>query len=359
MVEALPGGVFGEVPREPPVGRLARFARRQPPVVPIRTAFVLAGGGSRGAAQIGMLAALVDRGLRPDVVYGASVGAVNAAGYVVDPTVEGVSRLAAIWRGLTSDDVFPHGRVPAPWRFLQQRESVHSSDGIRKIVEQGAGMKHFDEALIPLEVVATSLSDGRPKWFTKGPAEEAILASAALPALLPPVRIDGELYIDGGVVDNVPISRAIEQGCRRIFVLLCGPLHYAPLVPRRPIEGVLSAFFIAVHARFAREREHLPPGVEVIVFSVGTEPISRYDDFSATEALLTTGRANADAVLEFWLEGGRGEIGVAGEDLPSVPGPAAVAEPAEIEHGSISPVAMPPPPSEPRPTGPRGRISTS
>ena len=254
MAEALPGGVFGEASGGAPVGIRARFARRRHPETPVRTAFVLAGGGSRGAAQVGMLAALVDRGLRPDVVYGASVGAVNAAGYVVDPTVEGVARLATIWRGLTSEDVFPHGRVPAPWRFLQQRESVHPSDGLRKIVEQGAGIKHFDEALIPLEVVATSLSDGRPKWFSEGPAEEAILASAALPSLLPPVRIGEELFIDGGVVDNVPISHAIEQGCRRIFVLLCGPLHYAPVVPRRPIEAVLSAFFIAVHPRFARAR---------------------------------------------------------------------------------------------------------
>jgi hypothetical protein len=111
-------------------------------------------------------------------------------------------------------------------------------------------------------------------------------------------------------VDNVPISRAIEQGCRRIFVLLCGPLHYAPTPPRRPIEAVLTAFFIAVHTRFARERENLPPGVEVVVFCVGSEPISRYDDFSATEMLLNVGRSNAERVLDFWEAGGHGEIGV-------------------------------------------------
>jgi NTE family protein len=247
---------------------------------------------------------------------------VNAAGFVADPTREGLAHMASIWRGLTSEDVFPHGRVPAPWRFLQQRESVHPSDGLRRIVEDGAGIKRFEDALIPLEVVATSLTDGRAKWFSKGEAPEAILASSALPALLPPVHIGGELFIDGGVVDNVPISRAIEQGANRIFVLLCGPLHYAPVTPRRPVEAVLSAFFIAVHARFAREREQLPPGVDVVVFSVGSEPISRYDDFSATEVLLATGRSNAEAVLDFWAAGGRGEIGV-GLGSPS-PTPAPV-----------------------------------
>ena len=156
-------------------------------------------------------------------------------------------------------------------------------------------------------MVATSLTDGRMQWFTEGPAAERIQASAALPALLPPVEIDGEAFIDGGVVDNVPIGRAMAQGAERIFVLLCGPLRYTPHRYRRPIEGVLTAFFIAVHARFARELEHLPEGVEIIVFTVDTEPVSRYDDFSGTDALIAAGRANANIVLDFWESGGIGD----------------------------------------------------
>ena len=155
--------------------------------------------------------------------------------------------------------------------------------------------------------MATSLTDGRMQWFSEGPAAERIQASAALPALLPPVAIDGEAFIDGGVVDNVPIGRAIAQGAERIFVLLCGPLRYTPHRYRRPIEGVLTAFFIAVHAKFARELEHLPDGVEVIVLTVDTEPVSRYDDFSATDALISAGRANANIVLDFWESGGIGD----------------------------------------------------
>ena len=163
-------------------------------------------------------------------------------------------------------------------------------------------------------MVATSLTDGRMQWFSEGPAAERIQASAALPSLLPPVEIDGEAFIDGGVVDNVPIGRAMSQGAERIFVLLCGPLRYTPHRYRRPIEGVLTAFFIAVHARFARELEHVPDGVEVIVFTVDSEPVSRYDDFSATDALIAAGRANANVILDFWESGGIG-------DTPSVPRP--------------------------------------
>jgi NTE family protein len=307
--EPLPGGVFGELTSER-LSRLQRFMGRSRVDESVRTAFVLAGGSSRGAAQIGMLETLVKRGIRPDVVYGASVGAINAAGFVADPTLAGIEKMATIWRGLSSDDVFPHGRVPTPWRFLQQRESVHPNDGLRNIIESGTGLERFEDARIPLEVVATSLTDGRAKWFSSGSVMDAVLASAALPSLLPPMHIDGEIFIDGGVVDNVPISRAIKQGCRRIFVLLCGPLHYTPTTPRRPLEALLTAFFIAVHTRFARERENLPTGVQVVAFCVGTEALSRYDDFSGSDALIEEGRSNASAVLDFWASGGQGEIGI-------------------------------------------------
>jgi NTE family protein len=252
--------------------------------------------------------------------------------------------MANIWRGLTSDDVFPHGRVPAPWRFLQQRESVHPSDGLRKVIEVGAGLDRFEDAVIPLEVVATSLTDGRARWFSQGPVTEAVLASAALPSLLPPVRIDGELFIDGGVVDNVPISRAWEHGCKRIFVLLCGPLHYMPAPPRRPVEAVLTAFFIALHTRFARERDNLPPGVEVIVFCVGTEALSRYDDFSASEALIAAGRSNAEAVLDFWASGGLGEIGVGALRSAIPPNRTVSAQPQLGDHPAENRVTVPLPP---------------
>ncbi len=310
----LPGGVFtgpGPARRLAGAGNssrwLARYRRVRVQRRHVRTAFVFAGGGARGSAQIGMLQALVARGITADAVYGASVGAINAAGYCGAPTAAGIDTLAERWRAITREDVFPQGRFPTPWRFFQQRESVHPNDGIRKVIESGLLFERLEDSPIPLEVVATSLTDGRMQWFSEGPAAERIQASAALPALLPPVTVDGEAFIDGGVVNNVPIGRAIAQGAERIFVLLCGPLRYTPHRYRRPIEGVLTAFFIAVHARFARELEHLPDGVEVIVLTVDTEPVSRYDDFSATDALISAGRANANIVLDFWESGGIGD----------------------------------------------------
>jgi NTE family protein len=301
----LPGGVFmgpGTTKRwllrHRRTGRMSRT---------VRTAFVFAGGGARGAAQVGMLQALMSRGITADAAYGASVGAVNAASYAGDPTLAGIEELAKSWRAITRDDVFPQGRFSPPWRFLQRRDAVHSNSGLRTVIENGLRFERIEDAPVHLEVNATSLTDGRSRWFSAGPAVETVLASTALPALLPPVTLGSESFIDGGVVDNVPVGRALEQGAQRIFVLLCGPLHYTPNPHQRPVEALLTAFFIAVHARFARELTDLPQGVEVIVFTVDTDPVSRYDDFSATEVLMAAGRENAEAVLRFWESGGAGD----------------------------------------------------
>lgn len=278
-----------------------RFARRRPDPAPTgnsRTAFVLAGGGSRGAVQVGMLTELVARGIRADRVYGASVGAVNGAGYCGDPTPRGAAHMQGVWRSLTGDTVFPKGRAQGPWTYFQQRSAVHPNSGLRRILEEGVSYERLEDAVVPLEIVATSLTDGKERWLTTGPVVEAVLASAAIPAMFPPVEIDGEVFIDGGVVDNVPISRAIDAGATRIYVLLCGPLHYRPRPARRPVEAVLTAFFVAVHARFARELAMVPPDVEVIVFSGGGDPAADYRDFSGTETLIAAGRAEVARVLD-------------------------------------------------------------
>ena len=131
--------------------------------------------------------------------------------------------MAQIWLRLKREDIYRTGRLHGPWLYLQQRDAVYANSGLRTIIDEGFPLERLEEAVIPIEVVATSLTDGGERWFTYGPAVDAILASAAMPAIFPPVEIDGEQYIDGGVVDNVPIQRAIDAGATRIVVLLCSP----------------------------------------------------------------------------------------------------------------------------------------
>jgi NTE family protein len=324
-----------------------------PPPQPHRTAFVLAGGGSRGAVQIGMLEELTRRGIRPDRVFGASVGAINGAAYAGNPTLEGVAHMANVWLGVRGTDIFPRGTFDGPWAFFQKRAAVHADTGVRKIIEEGLDYEKLEDAIIPVEVVTTSLTDGRERWIGHGPATEAVLASSAIPSIFPAVTIDGDVLVDGGVVNNVPISRALAAGCDRIFVLLCGPLHYHPRPPRRPAEAALTAFFVAIHARFVRELAALPPGVEVIVFSGGGDPSGQYRDFSATAALIEEGRAEVRDTLDRYL-GTSQDLGLppvgspplSAGPVPAVSGPAAGARPASSSSG-FSPTASSPTSSSP------------
>ena len=316
-------------------------AQREADAVPRPvTALVLGGGGTRGAVQVGMLQVLAEHGFVPDRIYGASVGAVNGAGFAGDPTVAGVERITEVWRGIKSGDIYPQRLVHGPWQFLQQRPSVHPNTGLRRIVEAGLTFERIEDARVPFAAVATSLVDGSERWLTSGPAVEAVLASAAIPAIFPPVELEGDRLIDGGIVDNVPISRAIEDGASRVVVLLCGPLEYRPPPARRPVEVMLNALFIAVHARLIRELATLPPGVDVVVCSAGSTATRDYMDFSDTDELIAEGRAAALGIL--------GRLGLGGPGLgvhvASGTGPHATAGPGrgaeatwEAGDGSVPP----------------------
>ncbi|HWD55877.1 MAG TPA: patatin-like phospholipase family protein [Acidimicrobiales bacterium] len=313
-------------------------------VTPQRTAFVLAGGGSRGAVQVGMLDELVRRGIRADRVFGASVGAINGAAYAGNPTPEGIEHMADVWRGIRGTDIFPRGTFDGPWAWFLKRAAVHANTGLRRIIEAGVRFEYLEDAMIPVEVVTTSLTDGRERWIAHGPAVEAILASSAIPSIFPPVTIDGDVLVDGGVVNNVPISRALTAGCDRIYVLLCGPLHYHPKAPRRPAEAALTAFFVAVHARFVRELAALPPAVEVVVFSGGGDPSGQFRDFSATAALIEEGRAEVADVLDRYV-GTSHDLGIPPAGPPPAPARTVLA-------AGPSPSPGPGPDSDPAPTEP-------
>jgi NTE family protein len=239
--------------------------------------------------------------------------------------------MTEIWRGLTRESVYPQGRLHGPWLYFQQRDSVFVNSGLRKVIEDGIGFERLEDAVIPFEVVATSLTDGRERWFTYGPAAQAVLASSAVPAIFPPVEIDGERYIDGGVVNNVPIRRAIDAGATRIVVLLCAPPVYTPASPKRPVEAMFNALMISIHARFARDMAQLPPGVEVIVCT-GSEWATRdFDDFSTTEALIAQGREEAAEVVRRYGLGRPGAVDATVSGAGPVPVPESDVTPRAVE----------------------------
>lgn len=261
-----------------------------------RTAFVLGGGGNLGAVQVGMLRALFERGFAPDFVVGCSVGAVNGAAIALRPDMTGVDLLDTAWRDPSTWSMF--GTRVTPLALFRKTTSLVGSDRLRAMLVERLGDRHLDRLAVPMHVVATSLRTGRERWLSTGPAVPAVLASAALPAVLPPVELDGDVLIDGGVVDNVPVSKAVTLGADRIVVLHVGNLAKPRPVPKRPIDVLLQAFSIARNHRFATDRESVTDGVELIVLP-GVDPGSlRRNDFSRSGELIERAHAAAVAHLD-------------------------------------------------------------
>jgi len=203
-------------------------------------AFVLSGGGSLGAVQVGMLRALFENGLCPDFLIGTSVGAVNAAWVAGRPEPDSVDDLAEIWLGLRRQDVFPLSPLTGARGLLGRSNHFISNDNLRDLLERHIPYRRLEEAARPVHIVATELKSGRATILTSGPAVPALLASCAIPGVFPPVAIGRRDYVDGGVANHTPITVAIELGAREIYVL---PVGY-PWLNKEPT----NALGMALHA---------------------------------------------------------------------------------------------------------------
>ena len=260
-------------------------ARRKPSV-----AFVLSGGGVLGAAQVGQLQALIDAGVIPDAIVATSVGALNGAAVAADPTPEGAQRLADVWRGLKTEDIFPGSRFARAWNIVSRGDHIHPNSGLRRLVEQ-LPVSTFEETKIPLWVSATNLRTGEEHWFSSGSLMRAILASTALPGIFPPVAIDGELYIDGGVVNNVPISQAFSLGAKRLYVLTCGTATGGQRPIRRPLDVLVQAFAHSRRARVPQDILQFGEHAEIVMMPTFDPGYIGYNDPSQSARLIERARA--------------------------------------------------------------------
>jgi len=182
-------------------------------------AVVLSGGGSLGAVQVGALQALFEAGVRPDAFIGCSVGALNAAFMAVDPSIERVHELRALWLSLDRDDVFPSSRRSVVGHVVRRDMHLYEPDGLQRLVSRLGCVGDLADLVVPVHVVTTDLVTGHPVWWTSGDPQRVLVASASLPALLPPVPLGDSLHVDGGVTCPVPVQRAIELDAQRIWVV--------------------------------------------------------------------------------------------------------------------------------------------
>ena len=246
-----------------------------------RTAFVLGGGGLLGSGEVGMLRALLEAGVRPDLVVGTSVGAINGAAVAADPSVAAVDTLAEVWQRLADSDVYSGGAFSRARHLARTRTHVHPNEPLRDLLEEQLGEARIEELAVPYQCVAASIERAAEHWFTTGPVIDAVLASSAVPGVLPPVRIDDEHFLDGGLVNSIPVGRAVSLGARRVYVLQVGRIDRPLKAPTKPWQVASVAFEIARRHRFAREMSEVPPDVEVHLLPTGAEEAPRPADLSA------------------------------------------------------------------------------
>jgi len=244
-------------------------------------AFVLGGGGPLGANEVGMLRALLEEGVRPDLVVGTSVGAINGAAIAFDPTPTAVEKLIEVWRNVADTDLYSGSALRRVRHLARTHTHVQPNEPLRGLLEEQFGATLIENLAIPYQCVAACIERAAEHWFTSGPLVDAVLASTAVPGVLPPVRIGDEHFLDGGLVNSIPVSRAVTLGARTIYVLQVGRIERPLEVPRRPWEVATVAFEIARRHRFAADMSTLPESVVVHVLPTGAAEPPRAADLSA------------------------------------------------------------------------------
>jgi NTE family protein len=264
-----------------------------------RTAFVLSGGASLGAMQVGMLEALYEQGITPDFLVGTSVGALNAAFVASRPqSPQTATELGRVWRELQRQDVFPLSMSALLGGVCGRRDHLVPDRELRRLIRRYIHFDDLADATIPLHLVAFDLIEGRELLLSEGPAVEAIAASASIPGIFPPVAMGEQRLIDGGVVNNTPISHAVELGAERIYILPTQEPHSRPArVPTGALDAAIQGLHVLVCCRLEADVARYSAEAELILLPApnagGVPPTS----FEHSHRLITDARTAARTAL--------------------------------------------------------------
>lgn len=261
-------------------------------------AFVLSGGANLGAEQAGMLVALLEAGIRPDVLVGTSIGAANAAYLAADPSLERARALAELWRNVRPRDVFPLNPLGIT-RAIVRGGALFPTDPFKRLMQREIPYRAIEDSKVPLRIVATAFDDGSEVVFESGSVVDAVLASTALPGVFAPHEIGDRLYLDGGLVDQVPLGPAIAAGACTLYVLSVG-FPCPPPRNHRSARAVLMhsvALLLSQQVRF--DGDHLPshhPDLRVIQIPPVCSQVG-LRNFSQAPAMIKRARRQTAAFL--------------------------------------------------------------
>ncbi len=260
-------------------------------------AFVLSGGGSKGALEVGALRALFEAGVQPDMLVGTSVGALNATCLAAEPSLVGVQRLEHIWLTARSSDIFPGNLLTEAWRFITRQDSLYSPDGLRKFAQESLppGISTYgDISRVKLYVTAANLNTASLYVYGDDPSAsllDAAITSAAIPPIFPPVQHNGYQYVDGALVANIPISIAIDKGATEIYAVNFGYTDESVPDAHGVVNIVLQAIEVFLYQQLLDDLEDasLHPEIklhQIIVSSFGKVSLT---DLSQSAAMIAEG----------------------------------------------------------------------
>lgn len=265
--------------------------------------FALSGGGARSASQVGVLRALVEGGIWPQRLAGTSAGAVNAAWFALHP--HRLDALEEIWLSLRMRDVFPGTRLRM-LANMARRGYVHDARAWEAFLRRRIGTATFEDAAIPFGVTAVRISDGRRVVFESGEIVPALLATTAIPGIFPPYRIDDEYYVDGGVLEYLPIPTLLERAVTTIYAIDCS--HFATAADFRG--SVLDRCACIGAAESVRWITSLPAtrGRTIHVLRPELPDLSDARDFRRTAEIVLSGYDSGRKYLEQRAFGGPSEV---------------------------------------------------
>ncbi|MER7351024.1 patatin-like phospholipase family protein [Streptomyces aurantiacus] len=232
-------------------------------------AFVLQGGASLAAVQVGMLRALTEADIRPDLVVGCSAGALNAVAFAQDPTLAGLENLQRLWLRVRRGDVLPLRPLSLTVGIAGLRDSIAAPDRLSLLIQHGLRISDLRDTAVPAHVVATDVYTGMPVVLSHGSALTALLASSSIPGVLPPVPWEGRSLVDGSQSADIPIKQAESLGAMTSYVLpsllavrpQASPVGVLPILIRTL--GTMVGRIAAGELAAAQRNVHVLPTPEV------------------------------------------------------------------------------------------------
>lgn len=226
----------------------------------------LGGGGAKGVAHIGVLRAIENASVKPDYVAGTSVGAMVAAMYAFNISIDTITNIA---RDLTLAQITT---------FKLSKTGFFSADPLREILIEHLGEVNIEDASIPLAIVAADLITGEEVILTEGPVADAVCASASIPGVYIPMKLDGRTLVDGGIVQTVPVRAVKDMGAGVIIASQLGGLGVYE-EPKNVLDVMRNAFNIALSRRTKEEvkQADLLIAMDLKDFSIA-DNTERYDE---------------------------------------------------------------------------------